>query len=66
MRKYNKPTVEVVNLKSSESIARTFDSIQDELIKQELGLASYGGKNYTASKYAITASVLKAAEQSDI
>lgn len=65
MRKYNKPTVEVVNLKSSENIATTFDSLQNQFIAEELGVLTSGGKSYAASKYVIATSVLKSVEESN-
>ena len=56
MKKYNKPTVEVVSLKSSEHIAKTtFSDIKGQFIKSAL----YNGKNYAVSQYAITSSTTK-------
>lgn len=67
MRKYNKPTVEVVNLKSSESIATSFESIQAMYVDQVLnGLTPEGSsKSYAASKYVITSSVLKSVDTAE-
>ena len=52
MKKYIKPTVEVVSLKSSEHIAKTttFGAIRKKCIDGEL----YNQKTYTVSQYAIT------------
>ena len=56
MKKYIKPTVEVVSLKSSEHIAKTtFSDIKGQFIKNAL----YNGKNYAVSQYAITSSTTK-------
>lgn len=62
MKKYNKPTVNVVSLKSSEDIARkTFKGIRGEFIKNNL----YDGK-YAISTYTITNSVVESGtEKSD-
>jgi hypothetical protein len=57
MKKYNKPTVEVVSLKSSEHIAKTtFSEIKGQFIENAL---KYNGKNYAVSQYAITSSTTK-------
>lgn len=49
MRKYTKPTVEVVNLKSSKDIATSFKAIRSKLEQQYL----FNGapKDYTVSIY---------------
>ena len=62
MKKYNKPTVNVVSLKSSEDIARkTFKDIRGEFINGNL----YDNK-YAISTYTITNSVVKSgADASD-
>ena len=55
MKKYNKPTVNVVSLKSSEDIAKlTFDQIRNGFVRDEL----YRG-TYAVSAYTITNSVVK-------
>lgn len=52
MKKYIKPTVEVVSLKSSEHIAKTtFKDIRFNMVQKEL----YNSK-YAVSQYAITSS----------
>lgn len=55
MKKYTKPVVEIVSLKSSENIAKTttFSELRTKLIEDKL----YKDNNpYTVSQYAITAS----------
>ena len=55
MKKYIKPTVEVVSLKSSEHIAKTtFSAIKGKFI--ENALYNYNGKSYAVSQYTITSS----------
>ena len=55
MKKYIKPTVEVVSLKSSEHIAKTtFKDIKGKFIENAL----YNNK-YAVSQYAITSSTIK-------
>ena len=55
MKKYIKPTVEVVSLKSSEHIAKTtFKNIKGKFI--ENALYNYNGKSYAVSQYTITSS----------
>ena len=55
MKKYIKPTVEVVSLKSSEHIAKTtFKDIKGKFIENAL----YNNK-YAVSQYAITSSTTK-------
>lgn len=58
MRKYNKPTVEVVSLKSSESIAKTtFKQIRGDILSGKYDVVN---DKYTISQYAITQSVIDA------
>ena len=53
MKKYTKPVVEIVSLKSSENIAKTtFSDIKGQFIKNAL----YNGKSYAVSQYTITSS----------
>lgn len=54
MKKYTKPSVKVVNLKSSNDIAASFNNIRDQYIKQYL----IGDKrdDYTVSVYSNTVS----------
>ena len=53
MKKYTKPVVEIVSLKSSEHIAKTtFKDIKGKFIENAL----YNDKNYAVSQYAITSS----------
>ena len=56
MKKYTKPVVEIVSLKSSENIAKTttFKDLQGQFIKEEL----YKDK-YAISSYAITNSTFR-------
>ena len=55
MKKYTKPVVEIVSLKSSEHIAKTtFSDIKGKFIENVL----YNGK-YAVSQYAITSSTAK-------
>ncbi len=53
MKKYTKPTVNVVSLKSSNDIATSFKSIQKQFINKELN-----SKSYLVSQYAVNASVI--------
>ena len=50
MKKYTKPTVQVVNLKSSNDIAATsFESLKDKMVKEYL--LGKDSKNYAVSIY---------------
>ena len=55
MKKYTKPSVQVVNLKSSSDIAANFNNIRDQYVKSYL----VGGKtnSYTISVYSNTVSL---------
>ena len=55
MKKYTKPSVQVVNLKSSSDIAANFNNIRDQYVKSYLA----GGKtnSYTISVYSNTVSL---------
>ncbi len=55
MKKYTKPTVNVVSLKSSEDIATSFDSIKDGMIRNYLNNST----TYTVSQYAVNTSNFK-------
>ena len=57
MKKYVKPSVKVVNLKSSSDIATTFSQIASGLTKNYLNKASSDQSSYTVSVYSNTASV---------
>ena len=51
MKKYTKPVVEIVSLKSSENIARTtFKELRQGFIEKK----KYNGVEYAVSQYAIT------------
>ena len=55
MKKYNKPTVEVVSLSSSENIAKTtFKNLRKQFIEGNM----YKDTNYAISTYAVTNSVV--------
>ena len=55
MKKYTKPSVKVVNLKSSNDIAATFDNLRGQMIKSYLNKKS-GSKEYAVSIYSNTIS----------
>ena len=54
MKKYTKPSVQVVNLKSSNDIAASFNNIRDQYVKSYL--ANGKTNNYTISVYSNTVS----------
>ena len=54
MKKYTKPSVKVVNLKSSNDIAATFENLRDKMIKSYLN--SKGTEEYAVSIYSNTIS----------
>lgn len=60
MRKYKKPEIQIVNLKSSEDIALTFKDIEggfiDKYLKNSTG-------RYAITQYAITNSIYTEAEK---
>ena len=62
MKKYVKPSVKVVNLKSSNDIATTFAQIANNLTKSYLNKASNSTGSYTVSIYSNNASVAIDAE----
>ena len=62
MKKYVKPSVKVVNLKSSNDIATTFAQIASGLTKNYLNKASGTQSPYTVSVYSNNASVAIDAE----
>lgn len=55
MKKYTKPSVKVVNLKSSNDIAATFDNLRGQMIKSYLNSKSES-KEYAVSIYSNTIS----------
>ena len=55
MKKYVKPMVEVVNLKSSNDIATTFDGLRDSFVRNYLKDENSSG-NYMVSVYSNTVS----------
>ena len=56
MKKYTKPVVEIVSLKSSEHIAKTtFSDIKGKFIEDALYNGN-NGKSYAVSQYTITSS----------
>ena len=57
MKKYVKPSVKVVNLKSSSDIATTFAQIKNNLKKNYLNKATEEQSSYTVSIYSNNASV---------
>lgn len=57
MKKYIKPSINVINLKSSENIAATFKSIREGLVQD--ALYEYNNKNYTVSMYSLNTSALE-------
>ena len=61
MKKYNKPSVNVVSLNSSENIARlTFDDIQSNMVRDYI----YSDKTYKVSVYTVSSSVLVSGKES--
>lgn len=54
MKKYTKPSVKVVNLKSSNDIATSFSNLRDTMVKNYLINGS--SKSYTVSVYSNTIS----------
>jgi len=62
MKKYNKPSVNIVSLNSSENIAKlTFDSIQNKLVRDYL---YSDNKTYKVSVYTVTSSVIASGKES--
>ncbi len=57
MKKYTKPMVKIVNIKSSEDIAASFSSIKEGMIKNYLLSDS---TNYAVSAYSVATSDLQA------
>lgn len=57
MKKYIKPTVEVVSLKSSENIATTFKNIRKNMVNDYL--TGSNTKSYTVSEYALSNSSIQ-------
>ena len=59
MKKYTKPMVKIVNIKSSEDIAspKSFSTIRDGLVKNYL---LSDGTNYAVTKYSVEASIVEA------
>ena len=64
MREYKKPEIQIVNLKSSEDIALTFDKLQQNMVGTYLSK----GRTYTITEYAVSQSAYnaKANPSSDI
>ena len=59
MKKYTKPSVQVVNLKSSNDIAAaSFDTLRDQMIKSYV--IGKSQKEYSVSVYSNTASTMDA------
>ena len=57
MKKYTKPSVQVVNLKSSNDIAAaSFDTLRDQMIKNYM--LGKSKKEYSVSVYSNTASTM--------
>ena len=54
MKKYTKPSVKVVNLKSSNDIAASFNNIRDQYVKNYL--INGQSNSYTVSVYSNTIS----------
>jgi len=54
MKKYTKPSVKVVNLKSSNDIAASFNNIRDQYVKNYL--INGASNSYTVSVYSNTIS----------
>ena len=58
MKKYIKPSINVINLKSSENIATTtFKSVRSKFIEEVL--MGSNGKQYTVSQYSLNTSALE-------
>ena len=55
MREYKKPEIQIVNLKSSEDIALTFDDIRGNYISTY----TKGERSYAITGYAVTQSAYK-------
>ena len=51
MKKYTKPTVEVVNLKSSKDIATSYKVLRDKFTQNYLFSNAAEAKEYTVSCY---------------
>ncbi len=58
MKKYTKPTVEIVNLKSSNDIAASFEQVQKKMVRNYL--LNGTSTEYAVSKYSNAASVVNA------
>lgn len=61
MKKYIKPSFEVVSLKSSVDIAASYSTIRKSMISQALNK-----QNYTISQYAVTGSGNEAQTQTPV
>ena len=56
MREYKKPEIQIVNLKSSEDIALTFDNLQKDMVGSYLSK----GRTYAITGYAVSQSAYDA------
>lgn len=56
MREYKKPEIQIVNLKSSEDIALTFDNLQKDMVGSYLSK----GRTYVITGYAVSQSAYNA------
>ena len=56
MREYKKPEIQIVNLKSSEDIALTFDQLQKNMV----GTYVKSGRSYAITGYAVSQSAYDA------
>lgn len=60
MREYKKPEIQIVNLKSSEDIALTFDDIEGQMV----GTYLKSSKSYAITGYAVSQSAYDAKNNS--